>query len=304
MHRRVANSALSLVLVSALVLAPTRAAFAGSASADATITVWTKDGGMYRGEVVEREPGDHILIKLADGRTKRIEWKDVERDSIGTSTSPEATPEAAPESEPKRTRRTKAAPATEEDGVRVHLQGDPNLRLIRQTGISHVVGSSGGHTIAGTVVSFEVVCYAPCDVVVPRGGDYRVTGEGKRYSAAFALEGESRTIEGHLGSSTGYTAGVWTTIMGASAIAGGALWYVLESSRTPLTTTDYLTGKQTTEPKSYTLAWGFLAVGVVLTTIGIVALATNTNEVKLDGDVLAKTKPRSSFALTPNGFVF
>jgi hypothetical protein len=176
--------------------------------------------------------------------------------------------------------------------------------LIRQTGISHVVGSSGGRTIVGTVVSFEVVCYAPCDVVVPRGGDYRVTGEGRRYSAPFALEGESRTIDGRLGSSTGFTAGFWSTGLGVGAIASGALWYLLESSRAPRTTIDYTTGAETVQEKSYTMTWGFLAVGVVLTTIGIVAMASNTNEIKIDGDVVARARPRSGFAFTPNGFVF
>lgn len=293
MPPRFATSALSLLLATALALAPTRAAFAGSAPDDGTITVWTKDGGMFRGEVVEREPGDHILIKLADGRTKRIEWKDVERDSIGTPPLP-ATPRAERE----------AAPSPAPVGVRVHLRGDPTLRLMRETGVGTVVGSSGGRSFSGTVVHQDVLCYAPCDVVVPAGGGYHVVGEGRRMSGAFVLDGASRTIDAKLGSIGGYWAGYVSLGAGLGAALSGVLLLAIMPSH-ELSTYDSKTFQEIPGgPRSRTLEYSFIGVGVVLTVIGIVALAANGNEVRVDDTELARTRPRSSFALTSNGFVF
>lgn len=297
----VARSALSLLLASSLALAPMRAAFAGGDDGGA-VTVWTKDGGMFRGEIVERVPNDHITIKLATGETKRIEWKDVERDSVGTPTLPAAPAAPADAPEPRPTR--KSSPEASPQGVRVHLTGDAGLRLIRQTGISDFGSSAGGRAVSGTVAHFEIVCYAPCDLVVPRGGDYHVVADGKRGSAAFVLDGESRSIDARLGSSTGYVAGSWSLSLGLGSLLTAGLLYWVESSREPLTTYDWNTGAETKEPKSYGFAWACLGVGALLTTIGIAALASNQNDVRVDGHAVAARKPSSDFAWTPTGFVF
>lgn len=51
---------------------------------EAVVTVVTKSGAKYRGELVEEVPNDHITIKLATGEVKRFAWGEVERgDSVG-----------------------------------------------------------------------------------------------------------------------------------------------------------------------------------------------------------------------------
>lgn len=51
---------------------------------EAQVTVVTKGGAKYRGELVEEVPNDHVTIKLATGEVKRFAWGEVERgDSAG-----------------------------------------------------------------------------------------------------------------------------------------------------------------------------------------------------------------------------
>ena len=65
------------------VLAVACLVWTSTASADDTITVWLKDGSMVRGELVERVPNKHLTIKLATGEVRKIEWTEIDHDSIG-----------------------------------------------------------------------------------------------------------------------------------------------------------------------------------------------------------------------------
>src|SRR5580704_5570203 len=66
---------------------------AGSARADGPasealrdVGVATKDGATYRGELVEKVPGDHVTLKLASGEIKRFAWTDVADIASGKDT--------------------------------------------------------------------------------------------------------------------------------------------------------------------------------------------------------------------------
>lgn len=47
----------------------------GAAPAEFLVTL--RNGGIYRGEVLEYEPGDHVTLRLARGDIKHFPWKDV-----------------------------------------------------------------------------------------------------------------------------------------------------------------------------------------------------------------------------------
>lgn len=287
MPRRNARSALALVLSAALALAPLRLA---AAPQESVVTVWTRSGGVYRGEIVARVPGESITLRLATGETLRIEWKDVERDSMGPSDgvsprTPDATDAPSEASAP---------PAV--DGVRVHLEGDGDLLLMREAGVSGMV--VGG--MSTTFARQELACRAPCDLVVPRGGGYRVAAFGRRTSAPFSLDGDARTIHASLGSSAGHQIGVASTVFGLTFLLSGALTYGILRG----------VGLEETMPSSdqrnpgYTTAYAFIGVGAVVGLLGVVLWAANGSSVEVDGAAVAARRRPSGFALTPTGFVF
>ncbi len=53
-------------------------------------SVVTKDGSMYRGEVLEYAIGSHIVLKLSSGESKRIAWDDIEQVSPPRPKTPSA----------------------------------------------------------------------------------------------------------------------------------------------------------------------------------------------------------------------
>lgn len=283
MHRRIATSALSLLLASALVLAPMRGALA--ASDDATITVWTKDGGMFRGEVVERVPNDHVTIKLATGETKRIEWKDIERDSIAPA--PTAAPTNAPKGIDEPGADVVAAPV--HVGPRIHLVGPATLSLERDAG--HAVTEGGGVGLT----RYELVCRAPCDVEVPAGSGYRVAGDD-RGSRSFTIAPGDRAIGAHFGSKGSLGAGIALLSVGVAALFAAEVDFVRHSGPLLFNGDD---GERKLE------GGAFLVAGLVMTVVGIgLMISYGSSSVEIDGRTVASTKPRSTFALTPTGFVF
>lgn len=261
------------------------------------VTVWTKSGGVYRGEIVARVPGDSITLRLATGETQRIEWKDVERDSMG---SPDGVTPRTPDSPgspgaPGAPGEGSAAPLAAE-GVRVHLEGDGDLLLMREAGVGGVVIGARSTTFARQ----ELACRAPCDVVVPQGGGYRVAAFGRRTSAPFALDGDTRTIRASLGSSAGHQIGVTSTVFGVTFLLTGALTYGILRG----------VGLEETMPDSdrrnpaFTTAYAFLGVGAVVGLLGVVLWAANGSSVEIDGAAVAGRRRPSGFALTSTGFVF
>lgn len=285
----VARSALSLLLATSLALAPMRAAFAGGDDGGA-VTVWTKDGGMFRGEIVERVPNDHITIKLATGETKRIEWKDVERDSLGTPTLP--APEAATTADAAD---VSVTPTTPIGKGRVTLRGS-GVRLER------LARTAEGY---GTKVSgYDIICIAPCDAVVTPGGGYRVSGEGLRSSKHFEIGQGAHSIDAELGSNLRTGGALVFTALGGSAMFLGGVFAAVGTR----TATDYGsgTGKTTTHEDTTWRDTGLvlLGIGAVSLVVGLVLFANNANSVKLDDREVATRKPSSDFAWTPTGFVF
>jgi hypothetical protein len=253
-----------------------------AATDDATITVWTKDGSMFRGEVVERVPNDHVTIKLATGETKRVEWKDVERDST-----------TAPKPTPTENRETPPPPG----GVRVHLEGPEHARLERHMGsgsVSATTGYGGPYSSSSASVTISsTACYAPCDRVIPEGR-YFAAAEGRRSSGVFDVTGGAHKIEADLGNPYALWGGGILAGAGLALMAVGT-WYWGYGSEDP----SYVTDKS---PRTYGLL--MIGVGVAATVGGIVMAVSNRNDVRVDGVSVARHRERSTFALTPTGFVF
>ena len=66
-------------------------------------SVVTKDGSMYRGEVLEYAINSHITLRLSSGESKRIGWDDIDQVSPPRPKSPSASsppPSSAPPSSP------------------------------------------------------------------------------------------------------------------------------------------------------------------------------------------------------------
>lgn len=55
------------------------------------------NGGVYRGELIELEPGSHLILRLATGATRRFEWRDLRR--VGAGKGKAAGPRPAGDSE-------------------------------------------------------------------------------------------------------------------------------------------------------------------------------------------------------------
>jgi hypothetical protein len=310
--RSIATSSLALTLAAAITLTPMRGAFA--ADGDANITVWTKNGDVYRGEIVERVSGDHITIKLATGETKRIEWKDVERDSMAAkaagddrksdeSKSDETSDESKNGESPKekatkpKPRKAVAEKDEHEDWPRVRIDGDSDVELQRNVGVSE----SGRLT----AMHYEIVCRAPCNIAVEPGAGYRLHQSGHRSTDTFAISGDS-TLKPNLKSNGAYAAG-WVFLgLGVTAVVTGLAIYVTDnaaSGSTSYSSSGYGSSKPADASGNNT-GTGVMIAGVVVAVLGIVLLASSSSSVEISPGTTSARTSKSGFALTPTGFVF
>jgi hypothetical protein len=193
------------------------------AAGDADETVYLKDGSIYRGELVEKVPGDHVTVKLATGEIKRFAWQDLATQPVVVERGP--TQPAPP------------PPAPVEPRTRVELAGPPEIRL--QTHYSYVskdpqitVMGWGGGIVSARVSHPEIegwtnVCQVPCGSAFSRSPRYRVDGNGIRASAEFYLPHDRHHLKLKVAtaSSTAFAGGLTLLIAGAlSTVAGGAYY--------------------------------------------------------------------------------
>ncbi|MBL9040801.1 MAG: hypothetical protein JNM83_04325 [Myxococcales bacterium] len=95
-----------LAMAAATAFSGPQTAYAQPAKSDAgpvERSVITKDGSMYRGEVLEYAINSHITLRLSSGESKRIGWDDIDQVSPPRPKSPSASsppPSSAPPSSP------------------------------------------------------------------------------------------------------------------------------------------------------------------------------------------------------------
>lgn len=120
-------------------------------------TVETVDGGLVRGSVAEKIPGDHVTIVLPDGRIRVVPWIVVSRVVLASEEPPPPPPKKV---------------LFEGPTAIVHIDADKPVVMDRKP--------QGGET-------WIFACEAPCDVPMPIGDLYRIVGSGVMSTSNFKL---------------------------------------------------------------------------------------------------------------------
>ncbi|HEX8796152.1 MAG TPA: hypothetical protein VF765_34620 [Polyangiaceae bacterium] len=111
--------------------------------------VRTKDGGVFRGTITERIPGDHVDLLMPTGQTRRFKMSDVSY--AGAASHPESGAGPGP-------------------AVDAHVVADqPDVQLLVRVGQSEATGWSYHGAIALEGRQYAIVCTAPCDAQLPAG---------------------------------------------------------------------------------------------------------------------------------------
>lgn len=246
-----------------------------AALADETLTIQLKNGSSVRGELVERVPGEKVVLKLATGEVRVIAWSD-----IGDTNEP-------------------AAPSAKQ---RVDIQSDhAGTQLQRITGQASGMGYAGGRSVYVHFESWENICVAPCSANVDPNGVYRVDAPGMTMSKNFHLPAPSaaplklKVQGGNFGMRLG---GAYSLSFGITGLLTGAIFLPIG-----LATEDKLSTSKL--PQTFqTVGLVSLGVGAVLTALGVYLLVMSGTDVKTEsGQELAKRSP-SKIRLTSQGFAF
>jgi hypothetical protein len=145
-----------------------------SASEPTERTVVTKDGAMYRGEVLEYVMGSHITLRLDSGESKRIVWDDATQISPPRprrSPSPPSAPPPSPPPPPSSPPPSPPSPPPSSGGT-----STPTTSYAG-TGIERTVLTKDSVTYHGEVVEYEVSSHVVLKLA---------TGETKRIGWAEA----------------------------------------------------------------------------------------------------------------------
>ncbi|MFO0675164.1 MAG: hypothetical protein U0169_01420 [Polyangiaceae bacterium] len=221
-------------------------------------TVYTKDGGVVRGAIVEMIANDHVTLRLSSGKTERISWANVERIErpasaasavvvpVPTVVGPVPVPATVPAS-----------------SIRIHVESDSDADVVleqrdaaRRTWVPR--------------------CHAPCDADVDRAGEYRIGG-GVRGSRSFRLppgtEGANVIVNpastgAFVGGIVLAGAGVVTTSVGLYLVLDAAYRYNVTALYGTVTRSS-VSGGDTTP------GWIVTGVGLAATAVGTVLFATN-----------------------------
>lgn len=178
-----------------------------------------------QGELVEKIPGEKVVLKLATGEVRVIPWSEIVPNEPQASAPPTA-PVVAP---------LALAPPPASSGATAEIIGDkPGVVLQRLAGQgAGVVFTTRGST-AVSVDTYEMLCAAPCTANVEQGQLYRVAGEGVTPSATFGLPAGHSALSVNAESAGARYGGFLMTIFGSSMLGGGALVLGLEFSGTLL----------------------------------------------------------------------
>lgn len=251
-------------------------------SSDRIVTL--SDGALYRGELIELVPNDHITIRLATGEVKRFEWA-----TISDVSTPVVSP--TPQFSPP----TPAPPITgaqlspRKMTTRVTIESDDNrVALFRSMGSTQVVAYGQMGTMVGRLESWKQICRAPCGVTTEVNEQYAIRGEGIVPSGYFSLPLQP-TVNLHVksGSAAQRLAGVLLLSLGAGGIAGGILLLAIG----PTESLAYNgTGYSFQPDSSYRVGGGvMLGLGVGMLAGGIALMVKSKTYVRFDdGELVAR----------------
>ncbi len=175
-----------------------------------TGTVRTKDGSIFYGEILEKVARDHVLIRLASGETRTLDW-----DDLDTSTPPPAHSPPRPPG-PTETVRTKKGNVYHGDLIEKVVGNHETVALVTGELVTiawsdidvrtrpaiakhdHLLDFRANRdaTLERRLdVGWQKVCTAPCEDVVPTTGIFRANGPDSMPTRPFRL---SSTNDDHV----------------------------------------------------------------------------------------------------------
>ena len=269
----------------AVVAVPVASAPTGRADA-----VYLRSGGMVRGRVHEIIPGHHVTATLeVTGETRVIPWAEIDRVVLGDATALPPPPGAS-------ILASSAASAPPMAGPRahVHISTPKTVQLFRRP--------------AGTT-GWTNACASPCDIDLPLGDDYRVTGSGVAQSKEFHLQGapgERLEIVVDPTSASGLVAGGLLAGTGAFAMYVGFLTTLVGIAQTNQSCTSYYGYSSSSQclrdnqhgPAVRNVGLGILLAGTAAAVIGLVVVVNSAGtDVSQHG--AAAHAPKDAFLREP-----
>jgi hypothetical protein len=171
-----ADEATDVVPLTPLALAPATAASASPATTPPSAgidTVQLRNGTVYRGQVLEIQPNSHVSIAVPGAGTKKVAWADVEKVIVASYTGPLPPSTTAGTPAPYVAASTPLDAPMQGPRARVRIHAKTPVLLYRKP--------------AGTE-AWSKACASPCDVELPIGDAYRLTGNGVPQTKEFRLE--------------------------------------------------------------------------------------------------------------------
>jgi hypothetical protein len=153
---------------------------AAPASSGPEVTVVARDGATFRGQLIEKIPGQYVTLRLPNGEPRRIMWWFIES-LIGPDGQNQI-----------------VGPV-----VKVQFRADDERAALQK------LGRDG---------EWFDACLAPCNGAVSATGTYRVAGDGIRASESFKLPPDKVRIEAEVGT-RGRTVGGAILAIGGGVIA-------------------------------------------------------------------------------------
>lgn len=176
--------------------------------------------------------------------------------------------EPAPSPEPHVTNK----PANTPDGPVVELSADDGRATIERRAATTGPTVPLLETGVLSVGHWEHACITPCQLKLDPRYAYRVAGDGLVPTDSFALpRGQDRVrVDAKMGSSTGRTIGVLSTVGGALAILGGGM----ALAATPILENEEV-GSEGFRSAVLAGGIGFVSIGVVAASVGLFLWLTN-----------------------------
>jgi hypothetical protein len=206
---------LSIALCSRLAVPPRcHAEERAPTAAAAPDVIKMKNGDLYRGTIEELVRGDHVLLLLPSGESRRLPMSDVRYAGPATGAPPESPPvEPKPDGAPS--------------DVEVRFSANqPEVRLMLRVGAATARGYGGAGPVAVVANSYRDICTAPCVGSVPAGTQRLALSLGAgapvEVDRTFSLTATKATMRGTYTSNSS-TRAVGGVLLVAGIVGGAGL---------------------------------------------------------------------------------
>ena len=190
--------------------------------------VTTKDGGMLRGTIIEKVPGQYVDITLANGETRRIPMDQVVSAGPAGSGGGQAVPPAA------RDNRQVGVATVHGAEARLKLTSPQvGVGFHNRVGSSYAVAYGYGGSAVARGRQYADLCVAPCEISMPSGTYNLALSSDGGYpveTGAVTVPAGGATLEGEYESYSGMRAVGWTILI-SSTLVGLTLmmWPLLDT---------------------------------------------------------------------------